>query len=104
MLVCAGSIVALELWRRHLAKTRALPRWIGPLVWGLFALSVAGVVTARVMMERAFTSIDVDDAGSKASRLAAGISSAMNANALAIAALAVATIALGVCAITLRRR
>ena len=104
MLVCAGSIVALELWRRHLARTRALPRWIGPLVWGLFALSVTGVVIARVMMERAFISLGDIDPASKASWLAAGISSALNANAIAVAALAVATIALGICGLAIRRR
>ena len=104
VVLCAGAIFALELWRRHLVRTRALPRWVTPTVWGLFAVAAGGLATAWVLMDRAFDDIHDTVPSEKAARLAEGISGAMTANAFAIAALACATILLGVTALARPRR
>ncbi len=104
LFLAGGAILGLELWRRYLVKTRALPGWTTIVSWACFAIAAAGAITARIMLEHAFDAAVAEASGEKASQLAKNISYAMNANAVGVAAIALATIVLGVMTISLRRK
>ena len=102
--ICAVSILGLELWRRDLVRTRPVPRWTTVVTWAFFAIAAAMATTTVLMLKRAYDAVDDQDRVASAIRLAESLSYATNANAASVVTLACATVLLGVTTIFRKRR
>ena len=101
--ICAGSILGLELWRRYLARSHEVPNWVSIATWVFFAIAAALGATTVFMLKRAYDAVDGHDVES-AIRLAESLAYAMNANAASVIALVCVTVLLGASSIFCKRR